>query len=794
MSLEKKTWSLRRHEIDFDCPEQRFSYLHSRLRLSDTNATELNIKSGDPIGVIRGGGEEEDGIELYSASVWSNTTTSSLLHSTILDVTTYQNQCRVRIPSSSRSKKNLFSGIRIYGAPRRNGISVQLELKRTNSNRTTNWRRNRTDAVRLKMETVESVRHIYLCENAYVTLPSLRSGEDRFEARVLHTVPSSTPETPIFVGAKTTVTVVETSAHTGEDRNDKDDKDDDVAGSLTRVATRLAGLLTLPMQQRDAVRRSGLSEMLPRGVLLSGPSGVGKTAAVRAAVRAARRCGIAVDLLVASCDSASASGGGGNDAEIVARLREIFEDADARAVDGRGVIVLCEDIDVLCPSRQRNEESSSVGRRVALMLTLMDGFSKRDRGDVSGRVLVVGTTRDASAIDEALRRPGRLDVEIAIAPPSVDDRVDILAHYARRARLRFEPEFVRSFATRRCAGYVGADLRALVREAALLVTSDRGHTTAAALDAAAVIVGGSLARGKHTVVPPPTSWDAVAGLGDVKIRIEQAVAWPTLHPDAFRRMGLRPSRGILLFGPPGCAKTSLVRAAASTSGATLLCLNGADVFSPYVGESEATLRRAFARARSSLPAILFLDEIEAIVGRRDGGGGGGGDGNRVQQRIVTTLLTEMDGVASADGLVVIGATNRPDLIDEALRRPGRFDRMLYVPPPENVDQCLAILRVHTKRMLVDDADLVSIATACFERELTGAEIRGVCQRAALAALRESTSATRVRRRHFAEAIREESAALSSSSSNRRDNSGGGRFAWYERMRVELYGDTAAGRK
>ena len=436
-----------------------------------------------------------------------------------------------------------------------------------------------------------------------------------------------------------------------------------------------------------------------------------------------------------------------NDASMIAHLRKVFVEARERAAsDACGVVLLCESVDILCPSRQRNENSASVGRRVALMLTLLDGF--RDDKASEGYVLVIGTTRDANGIDEALRRPGRLDLEIPIPPPSPNDRAEILALCCRRAGLSFEVPELKEFALRKCAGYVGADIKALVREASTSVLLGGKHapTTRAALENAVSRIGRpSLLRGKYSVVPPPTKWSDIGGLGDVKLRIQQAVEWPVLYPSVFRRMGLRPSRGLLLFGPPGCSKTTLVRAAASASGATLLCLNGADVYSPFVGESEAILRRAFARARASLPAILFLDEIDTLVGRRDGGGGGDG-GDRVQQRIVTTLLTEMDGVDSADGLVVIGATNRPDMIDDALRRPGRFDRMLYVPPPESAEQCLEILRIHTRDN--DDETLREIATLASKFELTGAEIRGVCQRAALAALRENIDARRPERRHF----------------------------------------------
>ncbi|CAM9610034.1 unnamed protein product [Ectocarpus sp. 13 AM-2016] len=223
---------------------------------------------------------------------------------------------------------------------------------------------------------------------------------------------------------------------------------------------------------------------------------------------------------------------------------------------------------------------------------------------------------------------------------------------------------------------------------------------------------------------------------EAKARLRQAVEWPVVHKASFDRMGLTPPRGILLFGPPGCSKTTLVRAAATAAGATFVCLSGADVFSPYLGEAEAEIRQAFRIARNAAPAILFFDEIDAIVCNR--GGGGKGSASSAESRVLATFLTEMDGVGSlkGDGVVVVGATNRPEAVDRALLRPGRFDQVVYAPLPEE-DARRQIFEVHTKRMAVDREDVDFLRLAGVTKGLTGAEIEGVCREAAMSAIREA---------------------------------------------------------
>jgi SpoVK/Ycf46/Vps4 family AAA+-type ATPase len=275
--------------------------------------------------------------------------------------------------------------------------------------------------------------------------------------------------------------------------------------------------------------------------------------------------------------------------------------------------------------------------------------------------------------------------------------------------------------------------------------------------AARTRVGASIVRGV-AVEPAPLTWDDIGGLEDVKRRLRQAVEWPLQHADAFARLGLRPPRGVLLHGPPGCSKTCLARAAAHASGATLIPLSGAQLFSMYLGEGERTLQRAFARARAAAPSIILLDEADGVGARRPEGGADGGGGSGAEERLLCTLLAELDGIAPQSGVLLIAATNRPGALDAALLRPGRLDVHLFVPPPD-AEGRVAALRIHTRRMrLAADVDLRSLADAA--AGASGAELAAVCAEAALTALREDAGAQAVQHRHFAAALAASPPALS----------------------------------
>ncbi|CBJ30073.1 estExt_Genewise1.C_60040 [Ectocarpus siliculosus] len=543
----------------------------------------------------------------------------------------------------------------------------------------------------------------------------------------------------------------------------------------------LMELMLLPMTATTPAKAAGgaelkpLESLVPRGVLLTGPPGVGKTFAVRSAVEAVRNA--------APRPSFSGTGRGEmdgpfqvrlttlNGAEILSlgqweacqALRDAFSAAEewskgeggGRARGNRCAVIFLDEADALLARRDRDGDKAGGGegaRALAQLLTLMDGF----RGaEGSSHVIVVGATNRPGALDPALRRPGRFDRELALAPPDVKERADILRHHLMRVKVAGGESTIETV-SRKCVGYVGADLAALAREAALLAArtqasrpsrhdGEENRPLAAAskealvepehLSLAMEKVGASSLRG-HQVTVPDTPWSDIGGMEEAKARLRQAVEWPVVHKASFDRMGLTPPRGILLFGPPGCSKTTLVRAAATAAGATFVCLSGADVFSPYLGEAEAEIRQAFRIARNAAPAILFFDEIDAIVCNR--GGGGKGSASSAESRVLATFLTEMDGVGSlkGDGVVVVGATNRPEAVDRALLRPGRFDQVVYAPLPEE-NARRQIFEVHTRRMAVDREDVDFLRLAGVTKGLTGAEIEGVCREAAMSAIREA---------------------------------------------------------
>jgi len=566
-----------------------------------------------------------------------------------------------------------------------------------------------------------------------------------------------------------------------------------------------------------AALASALGATFPRGVLLHGPPGTGKTAAVAAV---AREAGAAVTALSAG----DVFGPYAGDSE--AKLRDAFRKAeeDARRT-GKPAVILLDEIDAMCPARGRDAGLHG-SRVVAQLLTLMDdggeeedrhdeeedrfffeeassSFGSRSDGasDASGslrvrasrppRPTVVATTNRPNALDPALRRPGRFDVEIETALPTAERRADILRLHARS--LALAPDVRLDEVARRAKGYSGADLAGLCREAAMAAiraaaaaakrasiaderprSNDPDRTTPrdsepdsadARLVVSLVDFESALARVSASVVRgvaaekelPRVSWDDVGGLEETKRRLRQATEWPIKFESAFARLGLAPPRGVLLYGPPGCAKTTLAIVAARASGATVVRLAAADVFSKYVGEGERVLRDAFARARKAAPAVLLLDEIDGMVGGRGGDPEASG-GNGVGARLLSVMLTEMDGLEPAGAAVsVLATTNRPEALDAALTRPGRLDPSLYVPPPDARGR-LEALRVHASRTpLAGDVDLEEIARRT--ERFTGAELAGVIREAALSALREDEGAREVAKRHVDAAVRGANASL-----------------------------------
>ncbi len=510
-------------------------------------------------------------------------------------------------------------------------------------------------------------------------------------------------------------------------------------GGMRHVIKRIRELVELPLRHPELFKHLGIEP--PKGVLLYGPPGTGKTLLARAVANETEAHFIAIN----GPEIMSKFYG-----ESEARLREIFEEAKKNAP----AIIFIDEIDALAP--KRDEVIGEVERRVvAQLLALMDGLEAR------GNVIIIAATNRPEAVDPALRRPGRFDREIEITLPDKQGRLEILQIHTRNMPLADDVDLQKLAEITH--GYTGADLAALVKEAAMHalrrylpeidLASDKipSHV----LENMEVRMEDFLAAYKE-IVPsgmreiyvevPEVRWSDVGGLEDVKQQLREAVEWPLKHPEAFKRVGIRPPKGVLLFGPPGTGKTLLAKAAATESGANFIAVRGPEILSKWVGESEKAIRQIFRRARQYSPAIVFFDEIDAIAPMR-----GLGSDTHVTERVVSQLLTEMDGLIRLDNVVVIAATNRPDILDPALLRPGRFDKIIYVPPPDKRGR-LEILRIHTRSVpLADDVDLELIAEKT--EGYSGADLEYLVREAALFALRDDINTRRVYMRHFEKALR-----------------------------------------
>ncbi|HEX2185001.1 MAG TPA: CDC48 family AAA ATPase, partial [Chloroflexota bacterium] len=472
---------------------------------------------------------------------------------------------------------------------------------------------------------------------------------------------------------------------------------DDVGG-LGDTIDQVREMIELPLKHPELFQRLGIDP--PKGVLLHGPPGTGKTLLARAVANEAD----AKFFHVAGPEIMGRFYG-----ESEQRLREIFQQAQKQAPS----IVFIDEIDSIAPKRE--ETKGEVERRiVAQLLTLMDGLEPRQN------VVVIGATNRPNALDEALRRPGRFDREIVIGVPDAGGREEILAIHTRGMPLERDVELAEL--ARGTYGFVGADLSALAREAAMetlrrllpRIDLDGGEIPSEVLEALVVTRDdfmGALKRVQPSAVReimiqvPGVTWDDIGGLDEAKRALREGVELPLRHPDAFRRLGIRPAKGFLLYGPPGTGKTLIAKAVARESEANFISAKSSDLLSKWYGESEQQVSRLFQRARQVAPTVIFIDEIDSLAPER---GGGVGE-PAVTERVVNTLLAEMDGLEEMNGIVVIGATNRPTLVDPALLRPGRFDEMVYIPVPDREGR-RKILGIHTAGMpLADDVDLESLA-------------------------------------------------------------------------------------
>jgi transitional endoplasmic reticulum ATPase len=495
-------------------------------------------------------------------------------------------------------------------------------------------------------------------------------------------------------------------------------------GGLKNEVQKVREMIELPLRHPEIFERIGIEA--PKGVLLYGPPGTGKTLLAKA---------------VANETNANFYSIGGPEimskfyGESEERLRETFKQAQENAPS----IIFIDEIDSIAPKRE--EVSGDVEKRVvSQLLTLMDGIGSR------GKLVVIGATNRPDALDPALRRPGRFDREIEIGIPDQEGRFDILQIHTRGMPLT-EDVNLESFA-KITHGFVGADLEALSKEAAMrslrrilpeinmeqtkipVEVLNKIKITHKDFEDALKDVQPSALREVH-VQRPNITWDQIGGLNEVKSELAEAIEWPLKYADLFDQADVKPPKGLLLYGPPGTGKTMIAKAVAATSEANFISIKGPELISKWVGESEKAIRETFRKARQASPCIIFFDELDAVAPRR---GGSEGD-SHVTERVISQMLTELDGLEDLKGVVVIGATNRPDIIDEALLRPGRFDRILEVPVPDKESR-REILKIHTSKKPLDH-DTVNIDKLVELTEgYTGADIAAMVNAAAMSAIKE----------------------------------------------------------
>ncbi len=510
-------------------------------------------------------------------------------------------------------------------------------------------------------------------------------------------------------------------------------------GGLDEAIDRVREMIELPLKHPELFDRLGIDP--PKGVLLFGPPGTGKTLLARAVANESDATFISI-----------------NGPEIMSkfygesekRLRELFDKASERSPS----IIFIDEIDSIAPKRE--EVQGEVERRVvAQLLALMDGLQAR------GRVIVIAATNRQDALDPALRRPGRFDREIEIPVPTRAGRKEVLLIHTRGMPLTKDVDL--DTLADSTHGMVGADLAAIAREAAMntlrrilpRINLDEDQPLPAdvieSLEVTAEDFEESLRRAEPSALRevyleiPKVSWDDVGGLQEVEAELREAVEWPLKYPAKFEKVGVQPPKGILLVGPPGGGKTLLAKAVATESEANFIAIRGPEIFSKWVGESEKGIRKIFRKARQVAPSIIFFDELDSLAPAR-----GQWQGSHVYESVLNQLLAEMDGMEELKNVVVIGATNRPEIIDRALLRPGRFDRIILVPPPD-YEARVEILKVHTRQMPLDeDVDLEKIAKAT--EGYSGADIANLVREAGMYAIRHEEQLTTVNAKHFDAAL------------------------------------------
>jgi len=551
-------------------------------------------------------------------------------------------------------------------------------------------------------------------------------------------VVNSTPNQPVIITENTEVTLNSKAVEITDEKIPEINYED--IGGLREEVKKIREMVEIPMKHPEIFEKLGINP--PKGVLLYGPPGTGKTLLAKAVANESE----ANFILLNGPEIMSKYYG-----ESEKKIRDIFDEAEKSAP----TIIFIDEIDAIASKRE--ETMGEVERRVvSQILTMMDGLKSR------GKVIVIGATNRINSIDPALRRPGRFDREIAINVPDKEGREAILKIHTRGMPLTKDVNLKDISSVTH--GFVGADLEALTKEAAMSVLRkylpqmnlDKEEQIPAEILEKLIVTKDDFMDALRNVRPsamrevlvetPNVDWKDVGGVESTKQEVREALEWPMQNPQAFERMGVKPSKGILLYGPPGTGKTLLAKAAAKESGANFIQVKGPSLLSMWVGKSEEGVRKIFERARQVAPCIIFFDEIDSLAGRR-----GIEAGTKVTERVLNQLLAEMDGLEDLKNVLIIGATNRPDMLDPALLRPGRFDKILLVNAPEEEGR-LQILNIHTKKMpLAKDVKLSDLAKKTVG--YTGADLEALAREAAMLALREDIDAKIVRKKHFDESLK-----------------------------------------
>ncbi len=556
-------------------------------------------------------------------------------------------------------------------------------------------------------------------------------------------VAETNPKQPVIITEQTEVVLSPEAIEVKEEAVSEVAYED--IGGLEDEIKKVREMIELPLKHPEIFERLGVEP--PKGVLLYGPPGTGKTLLAKAVANETNAHFILI-----------------NGPEIMSKyygqseenLRKKFEEAEKNAP----AIIFIDEIDAIATKRE--ETKGEVERRVvAQLLALMDGLKSR------GKVIVIAATNVPNILDPALRRPGRFDRELEIGVPNKEGRLNILKIHTRNMPFAKDVNLKELAAVMH--GFVGADVAALAKEAAMIVLRrvlpdlrydkdepfpkellEKLMVTRKDFRDALKVVRPSALR-EVLVEIPNLRWSDVGGLNSVKQELKEAVEWPLQHPDVFKRLGIKPPKGILLYGAPGTGKTMLAKAIANESKANFISIKGPELLSKWVGESEKAVREIFKKARQTAPTIIFFDEIDSLVPRR----GLTSDSN-VTERVVNQLLTEIDGLEGMHDIVIIGATNRPDMLDTALLRPGRFDRIILTQVPDLTAR-LEIFKVHTKDMPLKDVDIEELSA--HTEGYVGADIEAVCREAAILALRENMGAKVVTMRHFEDALKKVSPSI-----------------------------------